>query len=189
MDKRSLKKLIKLLNNFPEILDEKSNEIMFHYMKKGKGDIEYIARSVIDRFYEDYDPHKYNRWGDLYNVFKVTINQKVWKIDYSPKYMQYPHNVSNEYIYTWSFIMGYHGGAFDGPNHPQFGTPYYRTFPSYRDWSYPAERASFSPYAEIEERVKSYLVNVDDELNNDFRKMIEPYMLEITEQVKKTFKK
>lgn len=188
MNLKSLKKLQRLLSQFGDKIDEQTNKIEYKYRKEGNKTINYIARSVIDEFYGKYDPYYYDRWGDLYNVFKVTVNSKVWKIDYSPSFMKYKHDVSNEYIYMLSFEYGYHGGAWKGKDHPEPGVPYYRTFPTYKTWSRPAKFASFSPYTEIENRVNKYLDEVNIDMNNEFRESIFPYMKEIESQIKKTFK-
>ena len=188
MDNRSYKKLQRLLNEFPKTVQDIAEKNDYKYQKRAKRDMAGIARTVIDKFYEGYTPYIYDRWGDLYNTYKIIVNNKIWKIDYSYKYMKYEHRVSNKYIYQWSFIFGYHGGAFDGPGHPEENVPYYRSFPYYKSWSYPAFREDFSPYLLIEERIKDYFYQTNIDLNLDFKKKVLPYMNEIKTQIAKTFK-
>lgn len=198
VDQRALKKLIRLIEEFPSIVKDRAQKNDYFYKKKAKQDMESIARRTIDLFYGDYDPHKYDRWGDLYNAFKVTVNDKVWKIEYKSSFMKYPHRASNEYIFMLSFVSGYHGGAINGPDHPAPGTlygpnligqgiPYYRTFPYYKAWSRPAVKSE-SPYLKIEEDINKYFEDILVEMDDKFRAEITPYMDAISLQIQKTFK-
>lgn len=189
MNKNSYKKLTRLLSNFDSVVEDKAQKIEYSYIQKGKKDINQIARNVIDEFYESYDPIYYadDRWGDLYNAYKVTVNNKVWKIEYGAQFMKYRHRASNEYIFELAFEWGYHGGAWNGPNHPEPGVPYYRKYPFYKQWSRPATFASFSPYRSIEEKVEKYFDNVDVSMNEEFKQSVLPYLEEIANQIKKTF--
>ena len=197
MDKRSLKKLQRLLNDFPNKVQELAEKNDYIYQKKAKREMTQIARMAVDNFYDSYAPHVYDRWGDLYNAFKVTVNNSIWKIDYKSNYMRYRHRVSNDYIFELSFIGGYHGGAVNGPNHPAPGSlygpnligsgiPYYREFPYYKTWTIPAKKSE-SPYLIIEDKIGNYFDEVNTEMNKTFQNVVAPYMKEIKEQIIKTF--
>lgn len=199
MDKRALKKLSRLLNDFPKTVQDIAEKNDFKYQKKARKEMTQIARMAIDDFYDSYDPHVYDRWGDLHNAYKVIVNDKVWKIDYNSKYMKHTHRASNEYIFLLSFMSGYHGGAINGPDHPAPGTlygpnllnqgiPYYRNYPYYDGWLRPAVKSE-SPFQKIEEGIGEYFNTVNDNMNNDFRQQVYPYMEEIRNQIKKTFSK
>lgn len=188
MDRRALRKLSKLLNDFPKTVQEIAEKNDFKYQKKARKEMTQIARMAVDSFYDSYKPFIYDRWGDLYNAYKVVVNNNVWKIDYNPKYMKYKHRVSNDYIFNNSFVLGYHGGAIGGPEHPDIGVPYYREFPYYQAWTRPAE-VSPSPLLKIEEDIKEYFSDVNENMNKDFKQQVYPYMEEIKKQIKKTFSK
>ena len=188
MNKHSRNKLIRLLNEAKDACKEEAKKIEKKYQSIIEKELNYRATNIIDRFYADYpDPHVYDRWGDLYNVFKVTVNDKVWEIKMSPNYMKYDHGVPNEYIYTLAFQYGYHGGAIDGEDHPAPGVPYYRTFPNYKTWSRPAEFADFSPFREMQEMCEKYIDEIVDEMQAEYEKNMNKYFDKLEQQIEKVF--
>lgn len=145
--------------------------------KDVKNGLKLIADSGIDKYYyDDYDkpeePGHYRRKYDLYNVFSIVVNDDIWKISYDYKNMKKQHRVSNEYIFNWMFIKGYHGGAYKGEGHPNPGEPWWRYPISYTDplgntamkfakgsdyWYKPAIKSEKSPYEIIERNAIEFL--------------------------------
>ena len=99
------------------------------YEKLLRDELNYIARSSIDAFYEDYEPSSYRRYGDIYNTYKIEVKRDQFEsnceVHFAPKYMKH-HGRLNSYIYDIVFEQGWHGGAIEGPGHPEPGVPWYR---------------------------------------------------------------
>ena len=99
------------------------------YEKMLRSELNYIADSTIDAFYEDYDPSTYNRRGDMYNTYKISVKRDKYdieyEIDFSPEYMKF-HGDLKEYLFDIVFEQGWHGGANEGEGHPEPGIPWYR---------------------------------------------------------------
>lgn len=124
--------------------------------KEVERELQYIADSNVDEFYAydtEYDIH---RLGDLYNAYKVRVSNTEWDIEYDSSFMNGGHRAGNDVIFENSFMQGYHGGAFKGPNHPDPGTPYLRTPPHFDSWLRPAVQTD-SPYKNIEASKDKYL--------------------------------
>lgn len=172
-EKMNKKKLIKLIKkNINEI--RKLNE---KYYKMGKSDLEYIARKTVDEFYEDYEPLLYDRYGDLYNAYAIIPNKLpngMFRFDvlYDWKLMQAEHRVSNEYIYTNSFIYGWHGGARSGKNHPDPGQAWWREpVPYFTQWKSPSARSD-SIKDKIVSRLERHVVLLQKEMQKEYEEKI-----------------
>ena len=85
----------------------------------------------------------------MYNLLKIEDGPDGIKWHYDPSVMAFRNDGrgpggrgynGEDGLYDQVFRKGWHGGAADGPRHPDPGTPYYRYYPShYRMWSGPAE--------------------------------------------------
>ena len=173
MGKKSSAKLVKLIK---KKLDE-IEKINDKYYKIGKSDLEYIARKTVDEFYDDYEPLMYERYGDLYNAYKLTASKQPngmfsFEILYDWSFMHYTHRVSNEYIYENSFIYGWHGGARTGPNHPNSGEAWWREpSPYYTNWKSPASQSE--PVKEkIRTRLERHLSLLQIEMQKEYNNKI-----------------
>lgn len=192
MGVQRLNRLIKTYNLVKEIrqnLKETADRIDEEYVDEIREQIEYIIRSVIDEFYEDYpDPIFYRRKYDLYNAVKFKVTRTELDINASYKNLEYKHGYEenyNEYIYNLTFIGGYHGGADIGPGHPNPGVPYYRNFPTCNTWTRPALRASFSPAKKISRKIDSYLDTVPSLKGDILFATMKPSYDKLSELIKK----
>lgn len=144
-----------LENEEKEVIDK----IVVKYTKEVKSTIEYIVRSEVTRFYEDYpDPedvaYKYNRTYSLYDVLKIDIDldENLFHYTISPENMasnygnQIQRRLSNEAIFHNSLELGWHGGAIPKDQKARTvygsqvipGIPYWRTRDN-RNWYIPAK--------------------------------------------------
>lgn len=127
-----INRLEKAVRNTKKALDEmknKNEKLTKNFVKTATENLNYIAVSAIDKFYEDYEPHSYDRTFDLYNTYRIKVTEDEWNIDFDPSWMENWHRVDDEdpeYIFENSFIHGWHGGAIAGMGHPNPGTPYWR---------------------------------------------------------------
>ena len=151
-------------------VDEFVNEAMMKIAWKKYRKAEEICKREIDRFYNEYSPTLvYKRKYDLKNVYNLDVTRDgEFIFELGSEFMKKKHRVSNDYIYEKMFVEGWHGGADDGPGHPDPGKNYWRT-PSVNDdehgiaaysywWSKPAAR-SISPYENIINRWNLYMSN------------------------------
>ena len=187
MNRNSAKKLLRMVLQAMDDIPQIADDVYQKYSKEAKEYLDYIGRTAVDDFYSDYDPHIYNRQYDLYNAYRIHINTKRWEIVTDPGFMKKTHRVSNQYIFDWAFKFGYHGGAFDGPGHPNGVEPYYRTFPYYKTWSNPAVRAGFSPYLQIEEEATKYLDDTAVAMQKEYNDRANLILDNIIAQIKVTF--
>ena len=150
-------------------------------------DLDYICRTIVDDFYSDYmpkgsDPIYYVRKYDLYNAYKIIIDDDTWEVDEDWKYM-HEHGKWNEYIYDLSFVRGYHGGAISGDGHPDPGIPYWRNpFPTFNNWGRPAA-VSQSPYYRMEEEANRYFEKMDAEFEKTIMKPLEQIVFDVKQRV------
>ena len=138
-------------------------------------DLDSIFIACIDKFYADYDPTFYRREGSLYHTYELTNKNGVISRNFGAQYMpqsyEHSHRVSNQYIYDQMFLQGYHGGAHtiasekveQWGEHPEDGTPWYRTpHPSrgvknpYNRWSSRSAKQSTAPADDIREQLQQY---------------------------------
>lgn len=134
------------------------------YNIKVKRELGHICRNAVDLFYSK-DDFSYDRFGDLYNAFKVVVNNNEWSVYYGPEFMKHKHHQKNEIIYNNSFVNGYHGGSWGKEDingfQPPEGIPYYRGpgKGSFKYWTYPAEETKDQegPYKIMDPQVNEYL--------------------------------
>lgn len=157
---------------------EKREKIIYDYIEELKSTIEYIVRTEVDAFYEDYpepedgsDP--YNRTHSLYKILniKIDIEKDKMNISLGPENMDIINNkyrrLSNEAIYENSIKKGWHGGAipkdqgaktiYGKPIQPD--VPYWRIGHDKNHWVYthwykPAKVMDKPPFESINERWK-----------------------------------
>lgn len=143
---------------------EKLNKL---YPQRYKEELEEVGNSVIDQWYETYDPIVYERTGSLYNAFKVTLNGTDYNVSFDSSF------IGNKIIFYNSFMEGYHGGAKSGKTkfgepHPAPGIPYWKTpIPEFTHWGRPAMR-SFSPYTRMMSEMKKRIKQIDKEKQDEF---------------------
>ena len=146
-------------------------------------DLNRIARLEVWKWYKSYSPYEYTRQRTLYYAFKIVDKKnRMVSIRFGSSLMYPIHRVDQvdrDYIYENSFIRGFHGGAIDGPDHPNPGIPYWRTpKPDYPLWSYPAARSK-SPYDRINEAFDKYEIRMRDKITNDFGRKLYPKLVKI----------
>ena len=150
----ALKEVLKAIKDIKKIQKQTQKEL--------KDELEYIADSVVTRWYDSYTRSSYEPGGSLYYAYKIEVNDKGWNVEFSPEFMSKftYHHQSNELIFHNAFELGYHGGS--GSRHlndydeddvagaSSIGsTPWWRTpGPFYPRWYKEAVR-TFSPYEEI----------------------------------------
>lgn len=160
--------------NWINDLFQRLSQITTKYADELRDELNSIAQSAIDDFYDDYTPNTYNRHGDIYNTYKVTVEidefEINYKVDFDPKYMQY-HGGIKDYLFNIVFEEGWHGGAISGNGHPDPGTPWYRNLGAISQarklgidssglspssfWLREAERSN-SPYETIKSNMNKY---------------------------------
>lgn len=167
-----------LLKHIDDFVHEAMMKIAWQKYKKA----EEICKNEIDRFYREYSPDKdkkvrlrngyaykmvYKRKYDLKNVYNLDVTKNGdFIFELGSEFMKKKHRVDNEYIYEKMFEEGWHGGAHDGPGHPNPGKNYWRT-PSVDDeehgikaysywWDKPAAKST-SPYENIINKWNSYM--------------------------------
>ena len=116
------------------------NETNAEIARIDKVAFERLRKKIVNRWYRSYYPAHYARHRTLYYFANSIIEDNAFFIDYGLSgYHSGGHRVHPAYLYKWVFQLGFHGGAYKGPNHPSPGRPYYRTpFPEYSAWGYPA---------------------------------------------------
>ena len=129
LDIKRLRKEVKRTRNSLKDLEEQNKKLTQKFVKEAKENLSYIASTAIDKFYEDYEPHFYSRTYDLYNTYRIKVDENEWSIDFDSSWMENWHRVDAqdpEYIFENSFIHGWHGGAISGEGHPNPGVPHWR---------------------------------------------------------------
>lgn len=151
-----------LLKHIDKLVNEAMTEIAWNKYRKAS----LICEKAIDRFYQEYSPMVYNRKHDLYNAYNLSVKDGEFIFELGSEFMKKKHRVNNEYIYEKMFKDGWHGGAHDGPYHPDPGKNYWRT-PHEDDeeygieaysywWAKPAVRST-SPYDSIVNQWNLYM--------------------------------
>lgn len=177
----ALKKLIRLIKYTKDHLDDATDELMRKYYKVIEEDFEYIARSAIDHFYEGYDPNLYGRTMNLYNAYKVVVNDKEWAIYFEPEFLGNPYHQSSNIVFNVAFEHGYHGGS--GKTVSESKEPWWRTPPMYKSWLGPAVGEAVSPREEIETKKDEYMEKIGGKIQADFDKMANRLLDPIEEQL------
>lgn len=114
---------------------------------------------TIDEFYSSYTPDYYDRVESLYNILETTTISNGLSISFNPDNMTSFRNgySGGDGLYDQVFRKGWHGGAGQGKDHPDPGTPYWRTpVGVYKYWGRPADVANIPPLDAIKKRVYEY---------------------------------
>lgn len=175
IDLKKINGLRKKVLNAIEQVDIQQKKLTEKYTQKIKDEFDLICQKEIDKFYLSYPNPRYDRYGDLYNTYKIIINKYSgeFSVRFSSAYMKYQHRADNETIYVNSFIEGYHGGAycarnFKGKPHPDGKTPYWKNpLTNYYTWLSPAKKTE-SPYKEIIKQFSIKEEEIQSDLENDF---------------------
>ena len=190
MDLKKINGIRKRLINAANQIDDIKKTTITKYMKKLEEEFDLICQSEIDKFYSSYPNPRYNRYGDLFNTYKILVNKYSGEyiIKFNSAYMKYPHRADSETIFVNSFIEGYHGGAFRAKNfigqpHPDNHTPYWKNpRTDYLTWLRPAKKSN-SPYKEIIKRLKEKEEELDQELTNDVEESINKLITPIEKEI------
>ena len=89
--------------------------------------------------------------------------------------METSYRVSTDYIFDNSFVRGFHGGADDGPGHPDPGQPWWKL---HGKWYKPATSGPSAEETIIEESA-DYLDKVEQEYGDTAMDLLEPYLTKI----------
>lgn len=160
---------------YSKYVDKQVSKIMrlenerFKIYSREKKKLEQKCYDIITKFYDSYSERNYDPYGDLYNTYRVTIDDNHWMVEYDYSFMVHSHHQDNEIIYHNVFELGYHGGSFDSEG--ILDQPYWRWPPGeFIMWGAPAVK-SFSPKDELEKEAKICFEGMRNEL---IKKMIEP---------------
>lgn len=190
IDLRKINGLRKRILHAIDEIDSQKRKLTEKYTQKIKDEFDLVCKSEIDKFYSSYPNPRYNRYGDLFNTYRIIINKHSgeFSVRFSSAYMEHSHRADNETIFVNSFIEGYHGGAFCANNyvgqpHPDGSTPYWKNpLTNYYTWLRPAKRSP-SPYKEIlkqfSKKEKEIQKNLEDEYENTMMNIITPINNEI----------
>lgn len=169
--------LLSALKTFKQAFLSIEDKLNSKYNKKVGSQLRVIAKSAVDKFYESYEPHIYKRGEGLYTAFKVIANDEEWTLKTGPEFMKRDYKAGKEYVYINSFEQGFHGGAIDGPKHPDPGTPYWRKPPpDYTFWGKPATQGPAPQDLIDAENPGGYIEQQEDEYFSDFKILIQPYL-------------
>lgn len=182
----TVKQTIKIdLSAFDSEIDKLIDEIIdvgqdLHskYNKQVYYRLRFLAREVIDDFYDSYNPRVYDRNYDLYNAFQVHTATGVWKIWWSSNLMISKHHQSNFIVYNNAFLHGWHGGSGgtdrNGITVPK-SEPHYRVpVGEWSNWGAVAANAGFSPENRIDQVSKQYMKESYKNMAQEFEKKIRP---------------
>ena len=171
LDLKRLRKSVQQTRTAMDNMKKENDKLTEKFIRKAKENLKYIATTAIDKFYEDYEPHFYERTWELYNTYKITVTEDDWSIDFDSSWMGDTHRAEPEFIFENSFIRGWHGGGTSGDDHPEPGVPYWRwpdvtiyteyggkikAFSHESPWFTPALRSP-SPYKEIVRKSNLYM--------------------------------
>lgn len=186
LNANSKKRLLNLILSTKKAIKDLEKYTNKKYKEKAEGDLAVIAGKAIDEFYRP-EPKIYDRMGDLYNTYKVIVNDKKWVIDLDPSYMEHQHHQSNEIVFNNTIIRGFHGGS-EGEGKVDDGLPWYRTpHPFYSEWARPAEQTT-PPVEIITKEYEKYMDNISSIMQKDFDEKGEKILGLLEKQIEYMFK-
>lgn len=178
IDGRKLGAIIRRVRNAKTEIPKIENKVDSKYAKKVGQNLDLIARSAIDAFYEGYTPLVYNRLEDLYHTYKITAEKKDWRIELGPEFMHGGHHRENDYIYWMAFVNGYHGGA------PHNGDMYWRQpVPYYTEWYPTPAPQSVSPHDKIVAESNAYLDEMKQQAQSEFDNSVNKILDEVIDMI------
>lgn len=142
------------------------------YNKRVKFGLELIAEHAVTDFYDSYSPHKYKRQEGLLTAYQIIADDDEWSIDTGSQYMTSEYRVDKDYIYENSFMRGWHGGAIDGPEHPNPETPWWKL---HGEWYKPAKPGP-APIKYIDAEASKFLEEMEEAYGNEGASFIEQYI-------------
>lgn len=186
LNANSKKRLLNLILSTKKAIKDLEQYTNKKYKEKAEGDLAVIAGKAIDEFYRP-NPNFYSRLGDLYNTYKVIVNDEKWAIDLDWSYMKYTHHQDNEIVFKNTIVRGFHGGS-EGEGKVDDGLPWYRTpIPIYDKWSRPAVQTT-PPAETIAKNVEEYLDNIASVMQKDFDKKGDKILEPLIRQIEYMFK-
>ena len=181
------------------VVKEKQKEAMKDFFEVAETKIKKIYKSTIDTFYGSYNPHFYDRTGNLYYLFQTKRTDDYLSIWFDPSKISYRNGYSESSnsdgvkggLYDLIFRHGWHGGALvngsmlypvgkeNGSFKAYDGTYKDGRYKPYEEISYkwaPAVKASISPLDDFKIRLDKYM---DTEWQTDYDKIWERKKSEI----------
>ena len=152
-------------------------QISKKYNTQVQNHLEVIAESAVGDFYSDYDPWMYVRNEDLYNAYKIAVNDDKWEILLGPEFMKSKHNQDNKYVYWLTMVAGMHGGF------PHAGDFYTRTWPYFYTWYDTAARGPEDTEGRIIDESNEYLDDMIAKRDNELDSKINPILDEIEARI------
>ena len=134
---RAAAKFRKLADSI-ESAEKKTNE---EIPKTAAPEIESASRFAVEDWYMAFNPDYYERTESLLNVYDIQPQIGAINVHLSSDELG-GHRASNDYIYEYMFILGYHGGAIFGPEHPSPGVPYWKKGFNFSEWGKPAPKTT-----------------------------------------------
>ena len=134
---RAAAKFRKLADSI-ETAEKKTNE---EIPKTAAPEIESASRFAVEDWYMAFNPDYYERTESLLNVYDIQPQIGAINVHLSSDELG-GHRASNDYIYEYMFILGYHGGAIFGPEHPSPGVPYWKKGFNFSEWGKPAPKTT-----------------------------------------------
>lgn len=154
------------------MIDEKLTQ---KYHKRLKFNLELMIEHATDAFYDSYSPKMYSRQEGLYKGAKAIVEWDDWSIDIGPEHMETSYDAGVDYVFWNSFQNGFHGGAVDGPDHPEPGTPWWR---AHGIWSRPAAQGPSIEEGILNQDPSSYIAEQKQMYSDEARRNAEPCVQE-----------
>ena len=172
---RDTSKIDQTFDRLMEAIDKINRKLNEKYNKRVKFNLELMVENAADAFYDSYSPHMYQRQLGLYNGAKVNADDDDWSIEFGPQFMQTNYAAGIGYVYWNSFENGFHGGAVDGPEHPEPGTPWWKV---HGIWYKPAPKGPSIKDGIIDQDPAGYITQQDDAYCDEAKSLIMPYLNE-----------
>lgn len=168
----ALQNLKNAAQNLLNAIDSATNQLNKKYNNRVRFNLELMGERAVDAFYESYSPNMYSRQEGLYKAVKVIANDDEWSIDSGAEYMETDYKVGKDYVYVNSFEKGWHGGAIDGPDHPEPGIPWWK---AYGEWYRRATRGPSPDQLLEEQNPQEYIDEQEEQWDKEWNKIVTPY--------------
>lgn len=156
-----------------EAAEKISAKLNAKYNKRVKFNLELIVKNAVDDFYQSYSPHRYKRQEGLYKGAKVNATDDDWSIELGPQFMETNYEAGINYVYWNSFENGFHGGAVDGPDHPEPGVPWWKL---HGEWYMPAAQGPSISEGIYNQDPSGYITEQDNAYCEEAKRLIMPYI-------------
>ena len=141
IDTSGLKRAAEKINELADSIQTAERKTNLEIPEKAVPEIESASRTAVEDWYMAFNPDYYERTESLLNVYDVQPLTGEINVHLSSDELG-GHRASNDYIYEYMFILGYHGGAILGPEHPSPGTPLWRKGFNFSKWGDPAPKTT-----------------------------------------------